>query len=144
MPGAVRTYTYTLVPAPGDVETVAAQVIKVVGWACDGDKALTCNGVSGVELGVVTFSLTVRGRDRWWATQLVQDVVAIIQRGLGDKVGRLSPVSESLPPHQNRGYAHGRSRTTRRPRQSSSTDPTTAESGDLPFNADVSPPGSVT
>lgn len=144
MPGTVRTYTYTFVPAPEDVDLVTSHVKKVIGWACDGDTALTCEGVTGAELGLVRFQLKVRARDRWWATQLVQDVLAVIQQGLGSKTGRLLPTSEPPPPHQHRGYAYGRSRRTRTPRQPPSTDPTTAESGDLPFNADVSPPGSVT
>lgn len=142
MPATSRTFTYTLVPAPGDVEAVSARVRKVVGWACDGDRALTCEGVTGEELGVVTFTLVARGRDRWWATQLVQDILNRIQDSLRDKPVRLVLGSASPPPHDHRGYAHGRTQRTRSPAQDSSTDPTTAPGVD-PLSAAVTPPGSV-
>lgn len=141
MPGTVRTFTYSLIPAPEDVALVAAHTRKVVGWACDGDKALTCHGVSGEELGLVTFTVTVRGRDRWWAAQQVQDILNLVCRGLGDKAGRLVAGSEPLPPHTNRGHTYTRSRASRQ--ASFPTTPTTVP-GDEPLSADVSSPGSVT
>lgn len=144
MPGTSRTFTYTLIPAPGDVETVAARVRKVIGWACDGDRALTCHGITGEELGIVTFTLVAQGRDRWWATQLVQDVLSRIQDNLRDRPVRLVLGSAPPPPHDHRGYAHGRTKRTRRATaQPSSTEPTTAP-GDEPFSAAVSSPGLVT
>lgn len=108
MPGSTRTFTYTLVPALEDVARVERQARKVLGWACDGDTRITCHTVSGSPLGVVTLSLTVVGRDRWWATQLAQDILNRVLWGLQTNATQLQLQSRRQDPHTHRGYAHGR------------------------------------
>lgn len=120
MAGSKKTFTYTLVPAPDEVERVRAQAERVLGWACEGDDRITCHEVTGPALGVVTLSMTIHGRDRWWATQLAQDILNIVLWGLETGATRLDLQSRRQAPHQNRGYAHGRTkryRERRRPQE---------------------------
>jgi hypothetical protein len=122
MPGSTRRFEYTLTPVRGDVDKVAEKARKILAWACEGDRRITCHGVrgSGVEgepLGRVTLSMTIRGRDRWWATQLAQDILDIITWGLEAKVD-LDLRSARLSPHLNRGYARGnRTKTWKDPKE---------------------------
>lgn len=117
--GSKRTFTYSLIPEPSDVARVEAQARKVLAWACDGDDRITCHDVNGSALGVVTLSMTIHGRDRWWSTQLAQDVLNIVLWGLRNDVKtRLDLQSRQQEIHMHRGYAHGR---TKRHRESAST-----------------------
>ena len=127
MPGTTRTFNYTLIPGPDDVPLIEKRVRKVVGYACDGDDRITCHDVTGEALGAITISFTVKGRDRWWATQLAQDIINLITWGLKTNATRLDLQSHRQQPHQNRGYAHGRTKRTRTQRQFSS--PETTSSG---------------
>lgn len=135
MPGAVRSFEYTLTPAPEDLAKVEARARKVLAAACDGDDRITCHDVSGTPLGVVTLSLTVHGRDRWWATQLAQDVLNFVLWGLQTNATKLDLQSRRLEPHTNRGYAHGRQKTYREtgssvPSSSSSASSSTSSSSE--------------
>lgn len=119
MPGSKRTFTYVLVPQPGQEERVLAKATKIMGWACEGDPRITCHEVSGAALGVVTLSMTIHGRDRWWTTQLAQDILDGVLLGVGT-IARLQLDSERQTPHDHRGYAYGRTkryRDRRQPRQ---------------------------
>lgn len=117
MPGTTLTFTYTMIPDPDGVAFLEKRARKVLGWACDGDKRITCHEVSGAGLGAVTLSLTIHGRDRWWATQLAQDILDRVLWGLESGATRLDLQSHKQPPHTNRGYAHGRTVTVRGARQ---------------------------
>lgn len=117
MPGSTRTFTYTLVPSTEDVAKMEKRAQKILGWACEGDKRITCHNVTGSALGIVTLSMTIRGRDRWWATQLAQDVLNLVTWGLETGATRTQLESRRQEPHDHRGYAHGR---TKRHRDSSS------------------------
>lgn len=113
MAQTTRTFTYSFVPAPEDVERVERVTRKVLGAACDGDKRITCHDVTGTALGVVTLSMTIRARDRWWATQLAQDILNIVLWGLEGEAVRLDLQSVAPAPHDHRGYEHGRRKTYR-------------------------------
>lgn len=126
MPGSTRTFSYTLIPEPDDVPLIESRVRKVVGYACDGDDRITCHDVAGTALGCVRISLTIKARDRWWATQLAQDILNLITWGLKTNATRLDLQSRRQDPHQNRGYAHGRTKRTRAPRQFSSCETTSS------------------
>lgn len=130
MPGATRTFTYTIVPSSEDAVAVSTHARKVLGWACDGDPRITCHGISGDELGVVTLNLTIKARDQWWATQLAQDILNLVLWGIRNKATRLDLQSRRAAPHTNRGYGHGRTKRTRTPRQLEA---------EAPLLADVSP-----
>lgn len=121
MPGSTRTFTYTLLPPLEDVSRVEKQARKVLGWACDGDDRISCHDVTGSALGVVTIGLTIHGRDRWWATQLAQDVLDIVLWGLQTNATRLQLQSRKLEAHTHRGYAHGRTKRHRESASGSST-----------------------
>lgn len=110
MPGSTRSFTYTLTPADGDLEKATKRARKILGWACDGDKRITCHGVDGSLFGVVQLNLTIVGRDQWWARQLAQDLINMVSWGLSSS-GRMDLFSERLEPHSSRGYAHGRIKT---------------------------------
>ena len=118
MPGSTRTFAYTLIPTtPGDTAKVAAKARKIMAYACDGDDRITCHGVNdkGVEgepLGRVTLSMTITARDQWWCKQLAQDVLNLVTWGLGTQVS-LDLRSARQPPHQQRGYGRGRTKTWR-------------------------------
>ena len=117
MAGSKKTFTYTLRPPLEDVDRVRGQAERVLGWACDGDSRITCHEVTGPALGVVTLSMTIHGRDRWWATQLAQDILNIVLWGLETNATRLDLQSRRQEPHQNRGYAHGRTKRYRERRK---------------------------
>lgn len=55
--------------------------------------------------------MRVRARDRFWAGQLAQNVMA---GALARCRASGQPFSRSLAPHANRGYAHGRTSRTKR------------------------------
>lgn len=132
MPGTTRTFTYTLIPDPDNAARTEVQVRKVMGWACDGDDRITCHEVSGAALGAVTMSMTIRARDRWWATQLAQDVLDLVLWGLKTNATRLDLQSRREEPHSHRGYQHGRTKTYREARSTNSefTDPGVEPFGD--------------
>lgn len=119
MPQSSRTYTYTLVPAPENVERVRKRAEYLLGWACDGDTRITCHQVTGAELGVVTLNMTIKARDRWWAAQLAQDIIDKVVAGITNAPTRVEAQSEAHQPHDHRGYAHGRTKRhrDRRPAQ---------------------------
>lgn len=131
MPGATRTFTYTIIPSSEDASTISAHARKVLGWACDGDPRITCHGISGDELGVVTLNLTIKARDQWWATQLAQDILNLVLWGIRNKATRLDLQSRRAAPHANRGYGHGRTKRTRTPRQSDTRAPLSADDPEL-------------
>lgn len=118
MPGATRDFSYSLTPKDrADVSLVAAKARKILAWACDGDDRITCKGIEGEALGLVTLKMTIVGRDRWWAMQLAQDILNIVTWNLEKTVQvDLALESWALPPHTNRGYAHGRTKRYRSPR----------------------------
>lgn len=107
MAGTTRTFTYNIIPPPQEVSRVENKARRLLGWACDGDSRITCHDVSGSSLGVVTLSMTIKARDRWWATQLAQDVLNRVLWGL--KGIRLDLQSVGPEPHTNRGHARTRS-----------------------------------
>lgn len=113
MPGSKTTFNYTLVPEPDDTEKVRAQAERVLGWACEGDDRITCHEVTGTALGAVALSMTIHARDRWWATQLAQDILNIVLWGLETGATRLDLQSRRQEPHDHRGYAHGRTKRYR-------------------------------
>ena len=113
MPGSTRTFTYTLVPENEQVTRLEHRARKVLAWVCEGDDRITCQDVTGSALGVVTISMTVRGRDRWWATQLAQDVLNHVLWGLETGATQLQLQSRRQDPHTHRGYQHGRHRRYR-------------------------------
>lgn len=112
MPGTTRSFTYTVRPAATDLAQVEKQARYWLGWVCDGDTRVTCHDISGLAFGVVTLSLTVRARDRWWATQIAQDLLNKVLWGIKQET-KLELSSERLEPHTNRGYRHGRVKTYR-------------------------------
>jgi len=117
MPGTTRDFSYSLTPKnPDDVPLLAAKARKILAWACDGDDRITCRGIEGEALGLVTLKMTIVGRDRWWAMQLAQDILNIVLWNLEKSVEiNLDLESWSLPPHTHRGYAHGRTKRYRAP-----------------------------
>lgn len=130
MPASNRTFNYTLIPTKAeDLERVTRHATRWLNQACEGDKKITCHGITGDALGVVTMSMTIRARDRWWAAQLAQDVLNYVlwslehsSAGLERGAVRLALESERQAPHDHRGYAHGRTkryRERRRPGQDS-------------------------
>ncbi len=119
MPGSSRTFTYTIKPDGGDLEKATRQARKIMGWACEGDKRITCHGVDGDSFGLVQLNLTVVGRDQWWSRRLAQDILNMVTWGLKNPA-QIDLLSERQDPHDHRGYAHGRVRTWRE-RQSSSS-----------------------
>lgn len=113
MPGTTRTFSYTLHPKTGDdLELLASRARKVLGWACDGDKRITCHGVTGDAVGVVQLNMTVVGRDRWRSMRVAQDILNMVTWGLAQPAG--VDLSSSRPAvHDHRGYAHGRTKRWR-------------------------------
>lgn len=138
MGGSKRTFSYSLTPAPGDTERVASQVRKILGWACDGDKRIECHDVTGEALGTVTMTMTIVGRDQWWCRQLAQDLLNYVTWGLHNEVQtKLDLQSYRLDPHENRGYAHGRTKQYRQPKDPKAKTPPAAPSP--PESADPTP-----
>ena len=117
MAGSTRTFQYTLRPGDGDLTRVEIRARKILDWACAGDKRITHHDVSGTPLGVVVLSMTIHGRDRWWATQLAQDILDYMLWGLRTELPGLELQSDRLEPHMHRGYAHGRVKRHRGERQ---------------------------
>lgn len=129
MPGTLRTYSYTITPKDvNDTPLVANQVYKILGWACDGDKRVTCQGVTGEALGAVTMNFSIVGRDRWWSMQLAQDILNLVTWGLRQPAG-VDLLSTPAEIHMNRGYERGN--RTKRWRERRKPDPaaTTDQSG---------------
>lgn len=122
MPGSKRTFVYSLTPTVEDVPAVAAAARRVLGWACEGDDRITCHEVSGEGLGTVTLTLTIAGRDRWWATQLAQDILNLVTWGVEHRATRLDLESHRQKPHSNRGYQHGRTKRWREPKATAPED----------------------
>jgi len=120
MPGSARTFCYTLTPADGDVEKMTRQARKIMGWACDGDKRITCHGVDGGMFSVVQLNMTVVGRDQWNARQLAQDILNMVTWGLANPAS-MDLLSQRQDPHDHRGYQYGRVKQWRE-RASSSPD----------------------
>ncbi len=117
MAGSRRTFQYAITPAPGDVPRVAAQARKILGWACEGDDRIECHDVEGEAVGTVVLVLTIRGRDQWWSRQLAQDILSLTTWGLKNEVKTsLDLQSHRQEVHQNRGYAHGRTKRFREPK----------------------------
>lgn len=124
MPGSTRTFEYSLVPTSAETVTrLEKRAAKILGWACEGDDRITCHQVTGSALGVVTLSMTICARDRWWATQLAQDVLNTVTWGLETGATQTQLRSHRQDPHTHRGYAHGR---TKRHRDASSSSATAA------------------
>jgi hypothetical protein len=118
MPGARRTYSYTLIPeAPEDAAKVLSRARKILGWACEGDDRIECHGISGEALGAVTLNLTVRGRDQWWSRQIAQNVLNLVTWGLEANATKLQLRSKRQEAHTHRGYAYGRTKTYRTPKE---------------------------
>lgn len=130
MPRTTRTFTYTLIPPPDQVEAFDARVRKILGWACDGDSRITCHSVTGAALGTVSMSMTIKARDRWWVTQLAQDVLNHVLWGLETNATRLDLQSRRQEPHTHRGYQYGRTKTYRE-RASSTPGSTTCDNDPL-------------
>lgn len=107
MPGSARTFIYTLRPKEGDAKRLTTQARKILGWACEGDKRITCHGVDGEAFGVVQLNLTIVGRDQWWSRQLAQDLVNMVSWGLANPA-QMDLLSNRQVPHSHRGYAYGR------------------------------------
>lgn len=123
MPGATRHFTHTIRPRdPEDLPQVAARAKKILAWACEGDDRVTCHGITGEPLGQVTMNLTIKGRDRWWAMQLAQDIINYVTWGMSQKVD-LDLRSLPPPPHMSRGYGFGRTKTWRDPKTHQDEDP---------------------
>jgi hypothetical protein len=120
MPGSIREYNYTIKPEVEDLARAAGQARRVLGWACDGDKRITCYGVKGDALGVLQMSFTVRARDQWYSRELAQDILNMVTWGLANKA-EVQLQSERLPPHEMRGYLYGRTKRWRERSSSSST-----------------------
>jgi hypothetical protein len=113
MPGSAREYQYTIKPRDvADIKRLSKQARSVLGWACDGDKRVTCHSVDGDALGVIQLNFTIRAHDQWGSRRLAQDIINIVTWGLS-KPAELQLASERLPPHQMRGYLHGRVKTWR-------------------------------
>lgn len=113
-----REFSFTLTPAEGqDIQDLARRTRKVMGWACEGDHRITCQGVDGELFGVVQVNVQVSGKDRWNCGQVAQDLIQAVTIGIKDPAG-LTAESRQLPTHTNRGYQHGRSKRWRE-RQSS-------------------------
>lgn len=110
MPGSTRTFTYTLTPTEADLEKATARARKIMGWACDGDRRITCYGVEGQLYGVVQLSMKITGRDQWATRQIAQDLLNMVTWGLSNPA-EMRLLSERLDPHDHRGYAHGRIKT---------------------------------
>src|SRR5262245_16540966 len=103
MPRTTRTFTYNLIPKTEDVGQLADRARKVLAYACSGDDRITCHDVTGDMLGIVTLSMTIKARDRWWATQLAQDILNFVLWGLEDTAARLDLQSHRPSPHTHRG-----------------------------------------
>ena len=123
MPGSNRTFEYTLkAENVEDTDRLLKRVERILGWACEGDDRITCHGVSGEAIGIVTINLTVRGRDQWWSRQLAQDIVNLTTWGLANSVS-LDLRSFRQEAHEHRGYQWGRSKRYREPRPPSPPTP---------------------
>lgn len=117
MAGSKRTFTYVLTPAPENTDRVLKKAQKILGWACEGDPRIICHGVSGEALGTVILSLTIQGRDQWWARQLAQDVLNHVTWGLETDATQLDLQSRRQAAHTHRGYQFGRTKPYREPKK---------------------------
>jgi hypothetical protein len=136
VPGSKREYVYTVHPRPDDLRRVTRQARATLGWACDGDKRVECYGVTGEALGLVQFRFTVVARDQWYSRQLAQDILNIITWGL-ENPAEVQLASTRLPPHEMRGYLHGRSKRWRdRGKSPDPVRPADSDSDHAPPDAD--------
>lgn len=111
-----RFYRWRLTPKTGEqLDDLARRARKALAWACDGDKRITCMGVSGEAIGVVEIEFSVKARDLWWCGQLGQDIINIATKRLAEPVG-VDIHLEDGPIHDHRGYAYGRTRRINQPR----------------------------
>jgi len=111
-----RDYVWRLTPSESeDLADLSRRAHKVLAWACEGEKRLTCKGITGEALGFVELNFQVVGRDLWAAGQISQDLVNHVTWRLANPA-EVVTWSEPQGPHQNRGYAHGRTRRVNRPR----------------------------
>lgn len=113
-----RDYVWRLVPTEGeDLADLSRRAHKVLAWACEGEKRLTCKGITGEPLGMVELTFQVVGRDLWAAGQISQDLINHVTWRLKNPA-KVTVMSEPRAPHQNRGYAHGRTKRVNSPRSS--------------------------
>lgn len=118
MPGSKRTFEYVLAPGEEQIEQVFRRAQRILAWACEGDDRIECHGITGEGLGVVTLNLTIVNRDQWACRQLAQDILNLVTWGLkNDEATKLELQSKRQKPHTARGYAHGRTKTFRSPKQ---------------------------
>lgn len=111
-----RDYVWRLTPQNNeDLADLSRRAHKVLAWACEGEKRLTCKGITGEALGFVELTFTVVGRDLWGAGQISQDLINHVTWRLRNPASVIM-TSDPQPPHENRGYAHGRTKRVNRPR----------------------------
>ena len=111
-----RDYVWRLKPGEDeDLADLSRRARKVLAWACEGDKRLTCKGVTGEALGFVEIGFTVVGRDLWAAGQIGQDIINLATHRLLHPA-RATVAMEPMATHDHRGYAHGRTKRVNRPR----------------------------
>jgi hypothetical protein len=114
----IRDYQFTLTPSqPEGLPQLAQRARKVLAWACEGEKRITCFGVDGDLYGLVQIRFTATGKDRWACGQLAQDLIHVVTEGLANPA-KLEIDSNRLPIHDHRGYRYGRTRTWREQRYS--------------------------
>lgn len=113
MAGSTRTFECVI---QADADVIPRLIARAQARACESNDQVTCHGIGGEALGVVTMSVTVTGRDQWACRQIVQDVVNYVTWGLSAKVTRLDLQSRRQPAHTHRGYSFGRVKRFREPR----------------------------
>ena len=117
-----RDYTWRLTPeSDEDLADLSRRAHKVLAWACEGEKRLTCKGITGEALGVVELAFTIVGRDLWAAGQISQDLINHVTWRLKNPA-QVTMTSLGQAPHEHRGYAHGRQKRVNRPRSQERTD----------------------
>lgn len=105
-----RAYRWTLTPREGEhLDELSRRARKVLAWACDGDRRVSCQGVDGEAVGIVQISFSVTGRDMWATGQISQDIINVVTMRLRNPAD-LDLNKENPPVHRSRGYAHGRGR----------------------------------
>lgn len=111
-----RNYIWRLTPREDeDLAELGRRARGVLGWACEGDKRLECQGVSGEAFGFVEIGFQVKGRDLWDAGQIGQNIIDLATRRLRNPA-IASVLVAPLSPHDHRGYEHGRTQRVNRPR----------------------------
>lgn len=109
-----RIYTWKIAP-DRNVAWTAGRFDDLLTMAMRRDPRITDIAVvvAGEEEGTlfpITVHMTVTGRDIHAAGQIAQDVIA---GACISAKSRAMPQPRRLPPHTNRGYAGGRTKTTR-------------------------------